>query len=65
MIQLIVQAALSPGVKRPEREFNHSPPSSVDVNDAWSFSYTRIFMESCIGTKTILPLALLNSYVGS
>jgi hypothetical protein len=28
-----VPGALSPGVKRPGREANHSPPSSVDVKN--------------------------------
>jgi len=31
-----VPGALSPTVKRPERETDHSPPSSAEVKDAWS-----------------------------
>jgi hypothetical protein len=35
-----VQDALSPKVKRPEREDGHSPPSSAEVKNAWSYSST-------------------------
>jgi hypothetical protein len=29
-----------PGVKRPGREADHSPPSSVEVKNAWSYTST-------------------------
>jgi hypothetical protein len=32
-----VPRALSPGVKRPRREADHSPPSNVEVRNAWSY----------------------------
>jgi hypothetical protein len=32
--------ALSPGVKRPRREADHSPPSSAEVKNAWSYTST-------------------------
>jgi hypothetical protein len=32
--------ALSRGVRRPGREADHSPPSSVDVKNAWSCNST-------------------------
>jgi hypothetical protein len=32
--------ALSPGVKRPGRKDNHSPPSSAEVKNAWSYVTT-------------------------
>jgi hypothetical protein len=32
----MVPQALSLGVKRPRREADHSPPSSVEVKNAWS-----------------------------
>jgi len=32
-----VPGALSPAVKRPGREADHSPPSSAEVKDAWSY----------------------------
>jgi hypothetical protein len=32
--------ALFLGVKRPEREADHSPPSSAEVKDAWSYTTT-------------------------
>jgi hypothetical protein len=43
-------AALSPEVKRPEREVDHSPPSSAVVNNAWSYTSTPqyVFMAWCL-----------------
>jgi hypothetical protein len=35
-----VQGALSLGVKRPVREADHSPPSSAEVKNAWSYTST-------------------------
>jgi hypothetical protein len=35
-----VLGALSLGVKRPEREADHSPPSSAEVKNAWSYTST-------------------------
>jgi hypothetical protein len=32
--------ALSLGVKRPRREADHSPPSSAEVKNAWSYTST-------------------------
>jgi hypothetical protein len=32
--------ALSPGVERPGREADHSPPSSADVKNSWSCTST-------------------------
>jgi hypothetical protein len=32
-----VPGALSLGVKRPGREADHSPPSSAEVKNAWSY----------------------------
>jgi hypothetical protein len=29
---------LSPGIKRPERETNHTPPFSVEIKNAWSYT---------------------------
>jgi hypothetical protein len=29
-----------PGVKRPGREADHSPPSIAEVKNAWSYTYT-------------------------
>jgi hypothetical protein len=33
-------AAISPRVKRPGREADHSPPSSAEVKNAWSYTST-------------------------
>jgi hypothetical protein len=35
-----VPGALSPEVKRPGREADHSPPSSVEVKNAWRYTST-------------------------
>jgi len=32
--------AFSPGVKRPVREADHSPPSNAEVKNAWSYTST-------------------------
>jgi hypothetical protein len=45
-----VPGALSLGVKRPGREADHSPPSIVEVKNAWSYTTTPqyVFMEWCL-----------------
>jgi hypothetical protein len=42
--------ALSLVAKRPERESDHSPPSSAEVKNAWSYTSTpqRVFMVWCL-----------------
>jgi hypothetical protein len=35
-----VPGALSLGVKRPGREADHSPPSSAEVKNGWSYTFT-------------------------
>jgi hypothetical protein len=35
-----VPGGLSLGVKRPGREADHSPPSSAEVKNAWSYTFT-------------------------
>jgi hypothetical protein len=35
-----VPEALSPQVKRPGREVDHSPPSSAEVKNAWGYTST-------------------------
>jgi len=32
--------ALLPGVKQPGSEADHSPPSSAEINTAWSYTFT-------------------------
>jgi hypothetical protein len=34
-----VTGSFSPGVKRPRREVNHSPPYSVQVKNEWSYTF--------------------------
>jgi hypothetical protein len=36
---IIVQVALSPGVKRPGRVVDHSPPTSAEVKKIWIYTY--------------------------
>jgi hypothetical protein len=31
----LAKGALSPGVKRPDREADHSPPTSAEVKNTW------------------------------
>jgi hypothetical protein len=35
-----VPGSLSPGIKRPWREADHSPPSVAEIKNAWSYTYT-------------------------
>jgi hypothetical protein len=44
-----VPGGLSLGVKRPGREADHSPPSSAEVKNAWSYNSTPqyVFMAWC------------------
>jgi hypothetical protein len=39
-IQWVSGVALSPGVKRPGRDADHSPPSSAKVKNAWRYTST-------------------------
>jgi hypothetical protein len=52
--------ALSPGIKRPGREADHSPPSSAEVKNAWSYISTPpIRLHDVVlnkSTGTTLPL---------
>jgi hypothetical protein len=45
-----VQGPLSLGVKQPGREADHSPPSSTEVKNAWSYTSTSqyVFMAWCL-----------------
>jgi hypothetical protein len=45
-----VAGAVSPGVKRPGREADHSPPSNAEVNNAWRYTsiLKYVFMEWCL-----------------
>jgi hypothetical protein len=45
-----VPGALSPGVKRPGREVDHSPPTSVEVKKMWINTSTPpyAFMTQCL-----------------
>jgi len=46
----LVPGVLSSGVKEPRRETDHSPPSSAEVMNAWSYTSTSpyIFMACCL-----------------
>jgi len=39
-----VQGTVFPKVKRPGREDNNSPPSSVEVKNAWSYTSTPTYV---------------------
>jgi hypothetical protein len=36
----LVQWALSPGLKRPGREADHSPPASAKIKKMWIYTFT-------------------------
>jgi hypothetical protein len=35
--------ALSLGVRQPEHEADHSPPSTAEVKNAWSYTSTSLY----------------------
>jgi hypothetical protein len=43
-----VQGSLSLGVERPWREADHSPPSSVEVKNAWRYTSTPIRLHGVV-----------------
>jgi hypothetical protein len=45
-----VPGTLSLGIKRPGREADHSPPSSAEVKNAWSYTSTLqyVFIAWCL-----------------
>jgi hypothetical protein len=56
-----VQGVLSLGVKRPGREAGHSPPSSAEVKNTWSYTSTpntSSWRGALLSTGTTLPLPL-------
>jgi hypothetical protein len=40
LLHVVVPGALSPGVKRPGREVDHSPPASAEVKKMWTYTST-------------------------
>jgi hypothetical protein len=53
-----VPGALSLGVKRPGREANHSPPSSAEVKNVWTYTSTPpyAFMAWCLQDTCTDPI---------
>jgi hypothetical protein len=45
---LVVTGTLFLGIKRPEREADHSPPSSAKVKNAWSRTSTPIRLHGVV-----------------
>jgi hypothetical protein len=43
-----VPGGLSPGVKRPEREADHLPPTSTEVKKTWTYTYTHTPSWPCV-----------------
>jgi hypothetical protein len=65
-----IQWDLSLGVKRPEREADHSPPSSAEVKNAWSYTSApqHAFMawrsvKKSTGTTLPLPYLIMMTKV--
>jgi len=56
----LLPGALYPGVKRPEREADHSSATNTDVKNAWSYTsvpkYALMAWCSVKSTGTTLPL---------
>jgi hypothetical protein len=53
-----VPGVLSPEVKRPGRETDHSPPSNAEVRNAWRYTSTLNMSSwhgTCLSTGTSLP----------
>jgi hypothetical protein len=52
-----VPGALSPGVKQPGREADHSPPTSAKIKKTWVYTSTPqyTFMMQCLDNGTTLP----------
>jgi hypothetical protein len=49
--------ALSTEINWPEREYNHSPPSSDQVTNEWSFNFSALFkVVMCAGITLSLRL---------
>jgi hypothetical protein len=51
-----VRGALSPGIKRPVREADYSPPTSAEVKNAWNYTSTPlyVFMAWCLNKRYVL-----------
>jgi len=48
-------------VKRPEREADHSPPSSVEVQNEWSYNSTPpICLTATLNFFTLISFCLFN-----
>jgi hypothetical protein len=40
----MVMIGFIPGVKRPVSEADHSPPSSVEVKNEWSYTFVHFYI---------------------
>jgi hypothetical protein len=62
-----VPGALSPGVKWPRREVDHSPPTSAEVKKIWIYTSTPIRLHGVVlnylSTGTTLPLPLYSLWL--
>jgi hypothetical protein len=57
-----LSGVLSPGIKRPVLEANHSPLSSVDVKNSWSYNFILpyVFTAWYLGKKRVDFTLLVN-----
>jgi hypothetical protein len=58
-----VTGALSLGVKLPRREADHSPPSSAEVRNAWSYTSTSAICLHCVVWSELKVQAELYLYL--
>jgi hypothetical protein len=54
-----VPRALSLGVKQLEREADHSPPSSAEVKDVWSYISTSPIRLHCSVLKVVVVVVII------
>jgi hypothetical protein len=55
---LWVSGVLSTGLMQPGSEADHSPPSSSEIKNAWSYTFTPQYVITLLSTGTILPFPI-------
>jgi hypothetical protein len=61
-----VMSTLSPEVKRPQRDANHSPSSTAEVKNAWRYTFSPHMSSqrsAFLSKETSLPLVCLSSEI--
>jgi hypothetical protein len=60
-----VPGALPLGIKRPELEAAHSPPTNAEVKNAWSYTFTPqyVFMARCLVHRDNFTFAFIKIFI--